>query len=347
MAAGINVLPVTTNFVSPAPVQQGSHATVVTSTSIQINDGTVLSSYAGLYIALLTGVNAGVYDIVSVPDSTHVIVSGPLTVSSVPVGWNIGDSEDLQAQLPQPLQRDLKYRAFERAYTAVLNDPNSLLFNSPVNRIAFPHLQRTLTTVFVNYEPTTLPENDPVAPWNRVGVGNVSIVSYDLVVTPLPLPVGNYIYWNRSIDLTFPHVFAAAWENTISSTPTTQGVFTGVAFGYSDNQKAVIVGYLLDGTTAKVGFLKKGSGNNPSQITAWIGGLDSIASMPSAMVRWPPRRIWAPFTQSRSAAPTQRRALWKSTYAASSAGRIGTRRSGTSQVVADSAGPTALPAGLK
>src|SRR5262249_43077905 len=62
-------------------------------------------------------------------------------------------SADIQAVLEEPVQRDLKYRAYERAYTAVLNDPTLLLLNSPTNRIAFPPLQRTIAQTFISYEP--------------------------------------------------------------------------------------------------------------------------------------------------------------------------------------------------
>jgi hypothetical protein len=242
---------------------------------IQLNDGYVLADYTGLSIAILSGLNAGIYDIVAVPDAHHVDVAGHLVESATPVPWTIGDSSDIQAMLPQPLLRDLKYRAYERAYTAVLNDPNTLRLNAPANRIAYPLLQRTVVSSFINYEPTGLPENDSVSPWNRVGTGTVSVVADELTVTATSTPVGNFIYWNRDVDQTFPHVFAATWRNIITATPMTQGVFTGVAYGYSDDQKAVVVGYLLDGGVAKIGFLKKGFGNDPSLITAWTGGLDS------------------------------------------------------------------------
>lgn len=270
-----NVLPVPAHFTSPTPFQSGTNGVVFSATRIQLNDGNALPSFVGLNITILTGPNAGTYDIMAVPDSTHVDIVGLLALDPVPFSWTIGDTSDIQATLPQPLQRDLKYRAYERAYTAVLNDPNTLRLNSPKSRIAYPPLQRTVRSSFINYEPTGLPENDATAPWNRVGVGNVTVIASELSVTPVPTPVGSYIYWNRSTDLTFPHVYAATWKHRITTTPTLQGVFTGVAFGYSDNLKAIVVGYILDGTTAKIGFLKKGSGNNPALLSAWTGGLDA------------------------------------------------------------------------
>lgn len=269
-----NVLPVPSNFTAPTPFQQGTNATVISATRIQLNDGYALPDYTGLNVVITAGLNAGIYDIVAVPNSTHVDVAGPLVVSAIPVPWTIGDTSDIQARLPQPLLRDLKYRAYERAYTACLNDPNTLRLNSPANRIAYAPLQRPVQSSFINYEPTGLPENDATAPWNRVGLGTVTVAADELTVGATATPVGNYVYWHRDVDQTFPHVFAATWRNVVSATPTTQGVWTGVAYGYSNDKKAIVIGYILDGTTAKVGFLKKGFGNDPSLITAWTGGLD-------------------------------------------------------------------------
>jgi hypothetical protein len=188
---------------------------------------------------------------------------------------------DMQATLSQPLQRGLKYRAYERAYTPVLNDPNLLKLNSPIHRIASPPLSRTITPSFVSYAAVGLPEADAAAPWVRHGSGSAAIVSSTLIVSDTsagPFPSGNPIFWSRPIDLTFDHVFAATWRMLISATPVTDGVFTGVAAGYADADRAVVVGYLNDGGVKKIGILKSGAGNDPSLITSWTGGLDGAGS---------------------------------------------------------------------
>jgi hypothetical protein len=185
---------------------------------------------------------------------------------------------DIQATLAQPLQRDLKYRAYERAYTPVLNDPNLLTLNTPNHRIAFPPLSRPLSSTFVSYEAATLPENDPVSPWQRIGTGITTLTPGTLKVqttTPGPYPTGQLLYWSRPIDLTFQHVYAQAWRMYITAAPTTEGVFTGIAAGYSDEEHAIVVGYLNNGGSMMIGFLVQGGGNDPSVIASWSGGLDS------------------------------------------------------------------------
>jgi hypothetical protein len=194
---------------------------------------------------------------------------------------------DMRAVLAQPLQRDLKYRAYERAYTAVMNDPHLLLFNSPTQRIAFPPLSRPLEPVFINYQATVLPQNEPTNPWTLHGSGSANIVNNELIVSansPGPFPTGEPIFWTRPIDLTFPHVFASSWRMTLTATPTTDGVFTGVAAGFSDGEKCVVVGFLDDAGTKKIGILKAGAGNDPSNISAWTGGVDGSGNPTNAPV---------------------------------------------------------------
>ena len=286
-----NVLPITTNFTTPPPVQQGSHGAVVPFefNQFSVPDGNVLTGYAGLTFVITAGLNIGAYDIVSVLDPHTIGISPPLPYPTDPLSgqipWTIGDTGAIATILPQPLLRDMKYRAYERAYTALLNDPNTLTLNAPSNLIAYPPLARTVAQTFVSYESSVLPENDPTAPWLRNGTGSDTIVNLQLVVvspTAGDYPAGTPIYWSQTVDQTFPHIFASTWDMQINATPTTQGVFTGVAFGYSDSERAIVVGYLLVGATAQIGFMVQGGGNDPSVIGAWTGGLTSAGQPTNA-----------------------------------------------------------------
>lgn len=187
---------------------------------------------------------------------------------------------DIRAPKPQPKLRELFYRAYERAYTALSNDPTSLLLNTPKNRIAFPPLSRQISQVSVAYDANTLPESDSINPWQRVGTGVASVTSGILTVisnTTGPFPEGQPFYWSRGVDLTFPHAYATTWRLRVDST-TPDGVFTGLCTGWSDSSRVVVLGYLLDGGVRKIGFLTRGNGNNPTIITAWSGGVDSLGN---------------------------------------------------------------------
>lgn len=179
--------------------------------------------------------------------------------------------DDIRAPQPQPLLRELFYRAYERAYTALSNDPTSLLLNTPNNRVAFPPLSRQISQVSVAYDANTLPEVDSTTPWDRKGTGTASVSSGLLTVisdTTGPFPDGQPFYWSRGVDLTFPHAYATTWRLAITAT-VPDGVFTGVCIGWSDSIRAVVLGYLLDGSTRKIGFLLRGNGDDPSLITGW------------------------------------------------------------------------------
>lgn len=183
---------------------------------------------------------------------------------------------DMLATIDQPKLRELHYRAYERAYTPVLNDPSLLLLNSPTHKIAFPPSQRTLEQEFVTYEAILLPENDS---WTKHGTGAVSTSAGVLTVIDNqsgPFPTGQPIFWTREIDLTFLNVFALSWRFRITDVPVYNGVFSGVAAGYTDQSAAYIVGFLEIAGVKKIGFLKLGCGDDPSDVSAWTGGVDNL-----------------------------------------------------------------------
>lgn len=205
----------------------------------------------------------------------HTIAGHSYRYNNVLITPSNYTADDLQATLAQPLQRDLKYRAYERAYSALLNDPNLLVLNAPHHHIAYPPLERKLEASFINYLPETAP---PASPWEQKGTGTAAVVFNQLVVgdtTSGPYPYGNPIYWTYPVDLTFPHVFAAAWQVQVNSVPTYEGVWTGIAAGFSNQRKAIVIGFLRVGSTLQIGILKRGFGNDPSQVAAWTGGLTS------------------------------------------------------------------------
>lgn len=185
---------------------------------------------------------------------------------------------DPRATLDQPELRELHYRAYERAYTPVLNDSSTLLFNTPIHRIAYPLAQRQLSEMFVAYEGLSLPESLAVNPWTRRGSGIASAYGGYLTIeddSSGPFPTGKPIFWTRNLDLTFPHVFALSWRFKLDTLTELDGVFSGIVAGYSDDIVAIVVGFLDDGGVKKIGVLKRGYGDDPSSLSAWAGGLDS------------------------------------------------------------------------
>lgn len=188
------------------------------------------------------------------------------------------EASNLTAKLDQPVSRELHYRAYERAYTPVLNDPTLLLLNSPTHRIAYPPARRIVSESFVTYEGIGLPESQVTNAWTRLGGGVASSASGLLTIdddSTGTYPTGKPIYWTRPLDLTFDHIFAMSWRFSLDVVNDFEGVFTGVAAGYSDDRVAVVVGFLEDGGTKQIGLLKRGYGDDPSTATAWTGGIDA------------------------------------------------------------------------
>ncbi len=288
-----NTLPVPSEYIVPVPIMTGTGAQILTTTEFHLPGATLTNPDVGLTVRI-GGVNGGDYTIATVINATHLTVESPVQIYPDPgsgtLSWEVFDPNNLdeRAPLAQPLQRDLKYRAYERAYTALLNDPSTLLLNSPNQKIAFPPLSRPLVPSFINYQATGLPQNDPVAPWTLNGAGTVAIVNDELIVTSSssgpPFPTGQPIFWTRPIDLTFPNVFATSWRLTINSDPTPEGVFTGVCSGFSNGEYCCVVGFLDNAGTHMIGILAAGAGNDPTQLTSWIGGLDSNSNPTNAPV---------------------------------------------------------------
>ena len=188
------------------------------------------------------------------------------------------DPEDGSAALEQPLLRELKYRAYERAYSAVFNDPTKLLFNTPIHRIAYPPASRLLAEKSVFYEAATLPENDVDQPWTRKGLGSAVVSAGTLVVVDNSagtFPTGQPLFWTQQLDVSFDHVLSVAWRVVVDSVTATEGVWPGIAAGFSNTRLLYAVGYLDVGGVKKIGFLKRGARDAVGQELAWVGGLSN------------------------------------------------------------------------
>ncbi len=155
-------------------------------------------------------------------------------------------SPDLMSAI-SPRITGWKYKTIERAYTASLNDPNTLLLNVPSNRVFFPVLETTVFEKTIRYDPTTLPQNAS-DPWTLEGEGVFNLASSGDELTikdisALSGPSSRPPFFTHKLDLVFPTITSAAFRtNIVSSTP--DGVFEGLGFGISNGGKAAIVGFI-------------------------------------------------------------------------------------------------------
>jgi hypothetical protein len=155
-----------------------------------------------------------------------------------------------------PKTTSIKYKGFERSYTASLNDPNTLLLNVPTNRIMFPVFEDVTPPTYIRYDPIVLPENQ-VNPWMFNGVGQTSLIPNNggLVLldnsSEVDIALGSPFY-SYSIDLTYSsYVYLVARLSSLADRESfiTDGNDTGVGFGITDGQKASIAGLLYTDAT--------------------------------------------------------------------------------------------------
>jgi len=150
----------------------------------------------------------------------------------------------------QPKRVGHKWKGLRRLGSAVLNDPTSLLLNSPVNRITYPVKNMIAQESFISYNGNVLPTS-AVDPWKFYGSGlttlNTTLGTLDIADTGQ----GYYInpgppFYGHPIDLSFPSTVSVAfrcWAES-GSQFILSGAFTGVGFGITNGERAVVAGFL-------------------------------------------------------------------------------------------------------
>lgn len=179
---------------------------------------------------------------------------GNLNLTGIP-----GNSYKARAFLPDPtnINQDMrsmsdpqktawKYKAFEYAYTATLNDPNTLLLNVPSNKVLYPVYDKTLGETVIRYDPTSLPDQS-LDSWQLIGDGQATIpngTSELLLSSSSDLPV----YYSHPIDLGRISTASVAFR-LFADPGTPDGVFCGPAFGITDGLHIAFIGLLLSSAT--------------------------------------------------------------------------------------------------
>lgn len=148
----------------------------------------------------------------------------------------------------KPGRTGWKYKAIQRAYSAVLNDPTTLLLNVPTNRLSLPVLDAPTPERTVRYDPSSLPDAS-TDPWTLAGYGEVSVTpgGRELVVVDSVAQYGTDsqppFYWH-SLDLRAPSSVHCAFRMS-ASCDVYDGVHGGPGFGFSDGYRAAVGGLLL------------------------------------------------------------------------------------------------------
>lgn len=224
-------------------------------------------------------------------------LKGAVDIHRFPMGVVLGPMDRAK-----PIYIGHRYMGFERAYSALINSPTTLLLNQAPGRASVPGFERTVQGTVVAYEGLVKPV-DATPAWARSGtdyggVDHNALTGLDLgTYTVIDAKVGPYtpgdpqgVVYHRGVDLTFPssvnlvarfQVAASALFDAshpspggVPTAPVTDGVFTGVGFGIHDNLKLYFCGVLRVNGVEHVGLLL--DPKRPHEVTSWTLGPRSI-----------------------------------------------------------------------
>jgi len=164
---------------------------------------------------------------------------------------------------PQPQLIGHRYMGFEREYSALLNSPTTLLLNQSPHAGQQEGFEKPLEGYAVSYEGTVVPTaSSPV--WELLGTdsGQVNVNEGTYTVTDLSSGPFNpddpqVVEYYRLGDLTFPSSVSMVTRFYVEEENLSpDGVFTGVGFGFHDDNHLYLIGALLVNGLQHVGMLR-------------------------------------------------------------------------------------------
>lgn len=200
----------------------------------------------------------------------------------------------LAPQIPrEPLYIGHRFLGFEKAYTAALNSPTTLLLNRSNHTVALPDRESGPVGESVTYEGTIDPvKADPS--WSLLGVNAQNELVEDIETSGI-FPVedaltGSFsigqptIYW-REINTSLPSTVIVVPRFVVDKESTevpllTDGVFTGVGFGAHNDHHLYLVGALLINDTQHIGMLVDPA--RPEEVESWAIALAADITIQSA-----------------------------------------------------------------
>lgn len=174
-----------------------------------------------------------------------------------------------------PVRVAHRYIAFERAYTSALNSPTTLLLNQAPGRASVPYAEADVVPTTVQYEGTAV----PTSPWVAKGaVAGTSDGDFYTLTKTSGTEVG---YWGRDFELPVASMVGAAARIQVIDY-TLDGVFTGIALGYHDNQRLYLAGALVVNGVKHIGLLARPG--NLSNVSSWVVGPQTAGRVTSSTV---------------------------------------------------------------
>ena len=176
-------------------------------------------------------------------------------------------------ETPQPVRVGHRYIGYEKESSALLNSPTTLQLNVNPNEYQVPGFEQVPQGSTVAYEGTVAPTADTPA-WTLVGV-ETGTVNVDGTYTVRDGLAGSYAdpppctLYKQDMDMGFPASMTYVVRYFIDSY-TTDGVFTGIGFGFHQGKRFYLIGNLLVNGVQHVGLLK--DSRNPHLLKSWTVG---------------------------------------------------------------------------
>jgi hypothetical protein len=241
----------------------------------------------GVYTETLTPGSHGY----QIQDSTH-----PKGAVGYP-GFSMGVVLGGVGYKQEPLLIGHRYLGYEREYTALIGDPTSLRLNQSPHEPSAEAFERLPVGVSVAYDGTQGP-NASVPPWTLLGTDSGAVDINAGTYTLVDSRVGSYIpldppiaYYYKDEDFSFPATVsvigrfqiedsASLLKSTNTNILHTDGVFTGVGFGFYDERYLYLVGALFINGVEHIGILK--DTNKINLISGWNIGPEVTGTITDA-----------------------------------------------------------------
>lgn len=182
---------------------------------------------------------------------------------------------------PAPKRVGHTYIGYQREYSALTNDPTTLLLNKNPHAIADGALTATSVKQTGRFSGTGTPISRG---WLLTGTDTGAVYGgglYRLVDGVAgDYPGGTAGFYQRALDLALPTYVQASARFRVSSVGTYDGVFSGVALGVYDGGRLALVGALLVNDVQHFGLLL--DGNRPDLEESWAIGPSATATATSS-----------------------------------------------------------------
>lgn len=196
------------------------------------------------------------------------------------LGPGSGPDVGERAVLTPPEVVGHQWTAFDYEYSAVLNDPTSLVLNEPSQYASLPPFKRDLKVTSVFFEG----DDNPVGfTYTGPTLGAATFTTDNLYIvedasTGTDNAQGLASLFRQTLDLSYEASSSLNWRLRALSY-TADGVFTGITAGWSDDERAYLVGFLeLSGGFLTAGILS--DAGDETLVDSW-SGLTSVVENPN------------------------------------------------------------------